>query len=52
MKTLLRTNTRRREWKPRPHHRQRDIDSAQPPVKTLKGIGNGAERQHGHGRGQ
>lgn len=52
MKTLLRTDARRRETKLKPHPRQKDIDAAQPPMQTLKGIGNGKERQHGFGRGQ
>lgn len=51
MKTLLRTNTRVRETKLKPHPRQKDIDTAKPPMQTLKGVGNGTERKHGYGRG-
>ena len=37
-----------------PHPRQADIDAAQPPVATVSmgGIGNGAERVFGYGRGR
>lgn len=38
-------------WKPPVHPRMDDIKKAQPPMKTLKGIGNGTERKHGYGRG-
>ena len=43
-----------RPLKPSPHPRQADIDAAQPPVATvsMNGIGNGAERVFGYGRGR
>lgn len=34
------------------HPRLTEIDRAQPPMMTPNGVGNGAERQHGYGRGQ
>lgn len=40
-----------KEYKPRQHPRLSELDEAQPPMKTLKAIGNGAERKHGYGRG-
>lgn len=39
-----------KEWRPKPHMRQADID-AQPRPITMGGIGNGQERQYGGGRG-
>lgn len=33
------------------HPRLSEIDQAQPPMYTPNGVGNGAERQHGFGRG-
>lgn len=39
-------------YSPTPHLREDDINKAQPPVKTMKGIGNGAERVNGYGRGR
>ena len=46
----------KREFKPMNtkalrHPRIADINAAQPPLITPDGIGNGAERQHGFGRG-
>lgn len=33
------------------HPRLSEIDRAQPPMMTPNGVGNGAERVHGYGRG-
>lgn len=33
------------------HPRASEIDAAQPPMMTPNGVGNGAERVHGYGRG-
>ena len=46
-----RIKARPKEFKAKPHPREQDINQAQPPVKTMKGIGNGQERKHGFGRG-
>ncbi|ROT45021.1 hypothetical protein [Pusillimonas sp. NJUB218] len=46
-----RIKARPKELKVKPHPRGQDINQAQPPVKTMKGIGNGQERKHGFGRG-
>lgn len=40
-----------RPMRPRAHPRLAEIDAAQPPLYTPDGVGNGAERQHGYGRG-
>lgn len=40
-----------KEWKPRKHLRQDEID-ALPRKISMGGIGNGKERVHGFGRGR
>lgn len=47
-----RTKKRQKEYKPRPHPREEDINRAQPhSIKSMGGVGNGQERKHGFGRG-
>lgn len=45
-------NLKFKPYQPKPHPRQADITKAQPvSVKSMPGVGNGEERQHGYGRG-
>ncbi len=42
----------RGEYRPRRHPRLDEIEAVQPRMWTPDGVGNGAERQHGYGRGR
>lgn len=36
----------------KPHWRAADIDAGQPPMRGMRGVGNGVERVHGYARGR